>query len=311
MLDKAKSGDDEKPEIAFTDYADLYARDVIAHNKGKERELEILAVLRPAFDPLLLSAIDRDRVRGWMTDRASHVSAATTNREVDLLKAMLRDAVPKYLKVSPIYGMKRLRIVKPRRRLMTGQEEKRLLEKADHVERALLLLGLDGLIRMASILDLQQSDRKGGWIRVNDPKSGNPYDVALSARCAAALDAITVKGDAYYFDRYRGAKTARDRRSRVRRAVKLLCKRADVLYGKAKGGLTFHWATRRTGATKLVVDKKAPIPAVMKQGNWVKPNVLLEIYADADKAAQRKAIDSLTPHSRGKRKTPVKSGPKR
>jgi hypothetical protein len=61
-----------------------------------------------------------------MTARRRHVAAVTVNREIDLLKAMLRDAVPKYLSASPIVGLARLKTFKPRRRLLLPAEEKRL-----------------------------------------------------------------------------------------------------------------------------------------------------------------------------------------
>jgi len=80
-----------------------------------------------------------------------------------------------------------------------------------------------------------------------------------------------------------------------------LCDRAGVLYGRKRGGITFHWATRRTGATRLVVDRKASIPAVQRQGNWKTADVLLSIYTEADRQAQRAAI--LPPRSRSKRKS--------
>jgi hypothetical protein len=44
---------------------------------------------------------------------------------------MLRDAAPKYLTASPLVGMKRLRIVQPKRRLMTPTEERKLLAVGD------------------------------------------------------------------------------------------------------------------------------------------------------------------------------------
>lgn len=288
------------PAIRFSKYAETYERDVIALRRGQERERELLKVLRWHFGDELLSVLDRERVQLFMRVRRQKVSAATVNREVDLLKSMLRDAVPKYLSVSPIVGLKRLHSVTPKRRLMTADEEAKLLKVADTVETALLVLGVDGLVRLSDLLDLRAEDRRGAWLFIRDPKGGEPYEIALSARARKALDALSPDGP-YYFARYRRAQTERDRRMRVRRMLMKLCARAGVVYGKAKGGITFHWATRKTGATRLVVKHGAPIPAVQRQGNWKSPDVLLRIYAEADREAQQAAI-GLPSRSRSGRK---------
>lgn len=290
-----------QPSIRFAKYAATYTTDVIVHRRGAERERELVKPLVRFFGDDLMHAIDQDRVRVYMTARREDdVSARTVNREIDLLKSMLRDAVPKYLESSPLTGMKRLRVIPPKRRLLTPAEERRLLQHADPVETALLVLGIDGLIRLNDLLDLQRSDRHGLWLYVSDPKGGEPYEVVLTVRAARALEALPDTGP-YYFTRYRGAKTDRDRRARVRRALMALCAAAHVKYGKAAGGITFHWATRKTGATRLIAAR-APVPAVQRQGNWKTPDVLMSIYAEADRQSQRQAI-RFPMRSRSKRKS--------
>lgn len=290
------------PAIRFNKYAATYETDTIAHRKGAEREISALKPLVAFFGADLLTVIDVDRVKAYHTFRRPTCSGRTINREVDLLKAMLRDAVPKYLNASPLVGMKRLAIVKPRRRLMTVTEEEKLLKVGDPIDRALLILAMDGLIRMGDLLDVQRTHRVRGWIYIGDPKSGEPYEVALTPRAAKALDAIPNTGS-YYFAKFRRAENPRDWRGSVRQRLELLCREADVRFGKKAHGLTFHWATRRTGAHRLVVKKKRSIPAVQRQGNWKKPDVLLGIYAEADRQDQRQAIAPLPIRSRSKRKT--------
>ncbi len=290
-----------QPAIRFEKYADTYARDVIPHHRGARRELELLKPLRAFLDRDLLTAIDQDRVRRYMTARTATAGARTINREIDLLKAMLRDAAPKYLTASPLVGMKRLRTIPPKRRLMTAAEERKLLKAGDKIDRALLILGVDCLLRLGDLLDLQRTDRRGRWLYVADPKSGEPYEVFLTARAAKALDAIPDTG-AYYFAKFRRAEKPRDWSSSVRQRLEWLCLEAGVAYGRKDAGITFHWATRRTGATRLVVDRRASIPAVQRQGNWRTPDTLLGIYTQADRKAQQQAV-SFTPRSRRTRKS--------
>lgn len=288
-----------QPAIRFQKYAETYARDVVSHHRGERRERELLKALRGVLDDDLLTAIDQERVRRYMTTRTA--SARTINREVDLLKAMLRDAVPKYLTVSPLVGMKRLRVIPPKRRLMSPTEERKLLHVGDAVDRALLILGVDGLIRLGDLLDIQRTDRKGRWLYVADPKSGDPYEVYLTTRAAAALDAIG-HTKAHYFAKFRVAENVRDWAGAVRKRLKRLCAKAHLPYGRTQHGLTFHWATRRTGATRLIVGQRAAIPAVQRQGNWKTPDTLLSIYTEADRKAQQQAV-SFPARSRSKRKS--------
>jgi integrase len=293
----------EKPAIIFRDYATVYARDVISHHKGALRELELLTTLRAAFDGQPLTAITRDAVRAWMTTRRetrigtsmATVSASTVNREVDLLKALLRDAVPTYLAASPLVGMARLKTVQPRRRVLTLDEERRLLDAcADAQDHALLVLGIDTLQRLGDLLDLQRTDRHGAWIYIRDTKNSDALDIPLSPRAAAALDAIP--GPAlHYFTKFRLADPCRWRHT-VRERLKQLCAIAHVPFGRKNHGITFHWATRRTGATRLVVQKGVPIPVVQHLGNWHRPDVLLAIYTEANRADLAAAVGQGPDH---------------
>lgn len=291
------------PAVRFGKYAESYRDDVIAHRRGAMREREILDVLLVFFAGDLLTSIDQDRVRAYQTHRLqNHVSARTVNREIDLLKGMLRDAVPKYLASSPLAGMKRLRTVPPRRRLMTTTEERALLKVGDVQDRAVLILGIDTLVRLGDLLELERTDRDGIWLYVKDPKGGEPYDVALTKRAAAALDALGKDGT-HYFTKFRRALNPRDWPGSVRQRLEFLCRKAGVVYGRARNGITFHWGTRRTGATRMLVQRRVPLPVVQKQGAWKKPDVLLEIYAEADKRAVLAAVGRFPKRSRAKRKS--------
>jgi len=295
-----------QPAIRFAKYADTYQTDVINRRKGAERETEILQTLVQFFGDDLLTSIDPERVRAYCTARLATktVKPVSVNREVDVLKGILRDAAPKYLPVSPLVGMKRLKIVKPKRRLLQDAEETKLLAVGDPQDRALIILGIDTLARMGDLLDVQRTDRDGVWLYITDPKSGDPYSVALSPRAAAALAAIP--GDSpYYFAKFRLAKNVRDWRGSVRQRLETLCQRAGVPYGKTKGGITFHWATRRTGATRLLIGKGIALPVVQRQGNWKNPDVLLKIYAEAQDGDLLKAVGQkpFTSRSRKTRKT--------
>jgi integrase len=275
-----------RPAIRFAKYAEPYATDTIAHRAGARREREILKQLVAFFGDDLLTAIDRDRVKAYHTVRRTDsppAAAVTINREVDLLKGMLRDAVPKYLSASPLVGMPRLRIVPPRRRYVSAAEFDRLLAVCEDAEdTAILVLGRDGLARLGDLLDLQHSDRDDRLLHIRDPKGGRPYDMVLSDRAAKAVDALGTESP-YLFPKFRKALEPRDWTGSVRQRLEYLCRQAKIPYGRAKHGVTFHWGTRRSGATDLLVKDKQPLPIVQQQGNWKKPHVLLEIYSEVSR----------------------------
>ena len=295
-------------EHLFRIYATRYATDTIATRKGASRELEILKQLRVFFDRYALSQIDRDLVKAYWKTRlaveiqpardgqpARKVTPSTINREVDLLKGMLRDAVGKYLDASPLAGMARLKGPKVRKRRLLGDEEARLLAVGDVQDRALLIVAADTLLRLGNVLDLQRTDRIGDWLTVRDSKNGEPYEVPLSERAAAALDEIPNNGK-FYFSKFRRALNPRDWRSSVRQRLESLCQIATppVPFGQLAGGVTFHGATRKTGATRLLQGAPGrpglPVKTVQQLGNWKTASVLLDIYTEAERSELLAAV---------------------
>ena len=295
------------PAIRFAKYAEPYETDVIAHRKGARRETELLAQLRAFFGEDLLTLIDQDRVRAYQTHRLTSqppVAAVTINREIDLLKGMLRDAVPKYLSASPLAGMKRLRTVPPRRRYTSKREFVRLLHVCeDAQDTAILILGRLTLARLGDLLELKHTDRDPHTRRIlyiADPKNNIPIEVALSDRALTAVDALADNGSAYLFPKFRKAEQSRDWPGSVRQRLEYLCRQADLPYGRAKNGITFHWGTRRSGATDYVRARKN-LKAIQSQGGWKKPDVLLEIYSEVARE-DKLALVGVRPTRRGKAK---------
>jgi integrase len=286
-----------QPAIRFAKYAAPYKTDTIAHRKGARREGELLQQLLRFFGPDLLTVIDQDRVRAYHTFRKADkppAAAVTINREVDLLKGMLRDAVPKYLATSPIRGMARLATVPPRRRYTSEKEFAQLLAVCEDAEdTAILVLGRDSLVRLGDLLDLQHSDRTGALLYIRDPKGGTPYETALSPRAQAAVTAIDASTSRYLFPKFRRALNERDWPGSVRQRLEYLCGQADLDYGRTANGITFHWGTRRSGATDLLMTRGKKLPAVQRLGNWKKPDVLLEIYTEVTTADLLEAVDAV------------------
>lgn len=282
-----------RPVIRFDRYAATYTTDVLDLLRGKDRERELVQTLRAFFDDWLLTQIDRDAVRTYHAARRhAGVTASTVNREVDTLKRMLRDAVPKYLERSPLAEMPKFQTVPFVSRLLSYEEEPRLLAACqDAQDTALLTLGIDLMVRLGDLIDLERRDRcdaegqpraEGGFVIVRHSKTGAAYVACLTARCVTALDAIPADGPTarFYFAKFRRANNPRDWRGSVRQRLEYLCKTATppIPFGRKHGGITFHSATRATGATRYNVHDKVPAKIVMAQGGWKRPETMQRYY---------------------------------
>lgn len=300
---------------AFAEWARWYLAHVVAGRRSAERDASIVEMWIRVFAGASLTDVTRARVREWLTLQRETPRTAkptrpggkertlgkpnvhTLNREVAVLKAMLQSAVEHgKLEASPLYGMPLLEGKKVKRRLLTPEEEQRLQGELAPADWALFLVGSTGLVRLGDILDLRWDDDHGDELYVAFPKMGEPYTVPVAKRLRSALATVPRNGSEYIFAHRRLADTERDRAGSVRQAFKKACRRAKVPYGRDRGGVTFHWATRRTGASRMLA-KGVDIPAVQRLGNWASPTTLLGIYAEAMPPNVRRAVDLVAPPS--------------
>ena len=118
----------------------------------------------------------------YATARLKDVEPSTVNREIDVLKAMLREAVPTFLKASPPVGLKRLRVVKKKKkkkRVLTPGEEVRLLAEIQRADQTLYIVAVDTLMRLGNVLNLKWAKIQRGAVWLEDSKTG-PYAIPAS-----------------------------------------------------------------------------------------------------------------------------------
>jgi hypothetical protein len=101
-----------KDEISFGAFADWYEKNVSVHKRNADRERSMIRRFQRDLGDLPLIEITRERVQEWITTRREAVSASTVNRETELLKHMMGQAVPKYLPANPLSRLGRLRTLK-------------------------------------------------------------------------------------------------------------------------------------------------------------------------------------------------------
>jgi integrase len=301
---------------------DVYEKKLATH-RGADREREIVNRFVRDLGQLPIDAITTDVVETWRETRrrtattVKHFggpkgkphtfpkpSARTVNNEVGVLKQILNAAAPKYVPTSPIRGLPNLKVVIPKRHVMTDDEEVKIFRRLEPVDRAIVMVGLEALVRPGDVIDLRRADDHDEVLYIRDPKNGQPIEVPVSRRLRAALDAVPVdpRQPEWYFPTRRRAKSERTRSASIAKALRSACKRAGVAYGRKVDGVTLHWATRRTGATRMLRRLGEQGIAVVQQiGGWKNVNVLLGIYRDVSTAEKRAAVEAVAPRGKAAR----------
>src|SRR6185295_1085988 len=234
--------------LTFRTFAAWYELHEIPQHRGAYRERQILPRLVEAFGDVLLTEMTPALVIEWRTTRLKtptrvahyggpkgkpHTFPAptprTVNREVGLLQQIMTAAVDAgHLTASPLTGLADLAAAPIRRRTMGLDEERRLLPELAVDDRAILLVGLDALVRLGDILDLRREDDHGGHLEIRHPKNEVPLCVPVSARLRKALDAVEIDPDnpEWYFPRRRQAATDQARARVYIKALQRACDRA-------------------------------------------------------------------------------------
>lgn len=291
-----------KPAISYVEFAEWYATHEVAHHRGADKERSILTQLAVYFSRFsMLSAIDADTVKEWMTWRKRTVEPATVNRELDVLKQLLAAAVPRYLEHSPIVGLRRFRVIETEPRILTLDEEDRLLNVCGPADRAFLVTAIDTLWRLSNVVQLQwpQVKHEARMVVPLNAKvkhDGNP----ITDRMNDALAQLSQDRPWVFpqFHQEREAKTAA--KNRAIRHFLHLCQLAGVPHSRAAHGVTFH-SLRHTGATRAL-QHGASVRTVMKLGGWKDERSVMRYVhaADLDVRAAAESISQRPPRSREK-----------
>lgn len=285
-LGKAARG---KPTIGFSSFARWYETHVISTQRGHDKGRSMLRQLERYFSRFDdLAAITVPVVKEWMTWRKASVGPSTVNRELAVLKPMIKAAVPTYLDHSPLAGLGRLRAPETEPRVLTHEEEERLLAVCGPQERAFILTALDTLLRLGSVLYLKWPQVKLDR-RVILPLNAKVSTGAkpISSRLLAALTDLK-PSDGYVFAQFhlKGHGPSAAKNQAIRR-FDYLCRAANIPRGRAVEGLTFH-CLRHTGATRAL-QAGASIRTVMNLGGWKDERMVLRYCHATDSDVQHAA----------------------
>jgi len=155
---------------------------------------------------------------------AKPVKPATVNRELDVLKSILSKAVEwgKLLE-SPARMVKRLRVDNRRTRILSDDEQRRLLAVCPKKLRALVMLALITGGRIGELLALRWDQTNDGFLTFLETKNGKVRRIPIGPSIAAVLAALP-KVHPWVFTNARTEKPFKS----VRQVFGRACERAGI-----------------------------------------------------------------------------------
>ena len=256
---EGRHGIRRQPDITFRQFAETYMRDhAEVHKRSAERDRYTLKILNVHFGALILHEITTHRIEQFKRERltgrwrahgqkgpSKPIKPATVNREVDTLKSILSKAVEwGKLAVSPARGIRRLKVDNARTRILTDDEQGRLLAAARPKLRAIILLALITGARIGELLTLRWEDVEDDALTFMETKNGRARRLPLSPAIAALLKALP-RQHAYVFT---NAQTGEAYTS-VRHAFDRAVTRAGIM----TGDVTLH-TLRHTALSRMIAD---------------------------------------------------------
>ena len=191
-----------------------YASEVSPSKKGARWEQIRLQLLeRYPLASIPIGRLSAEDLAQWRDQRAEEVSAASVNRELNLLSAVFERARLEWglLRINPVRDIKRPRNPRPRDRRISDEEIERVLlalgfdecepvETAQHQVAVAFLLAIETALRLGELMALRREhvhlDRR--YLVVADSKNGDRREVALSTRAVALLKLLAGNGETVF-----------------------------------------------------------------------------------------------------------------
>lgn len=213
-LEKVSLGviSEEEPQapVLFETFADEFIK---KHSELNKRPASVrsdrnsLTHLKPYFKNKYLAAISPELVEGYKASRKGHVSPASINRELALLKTIMAKAVEwRRISVNPIAGkaVRKFPEGEKEMRFLTAVESRRLINSATGHLKPFLIIALNTGMRRNEILTLKWENldiNKGEIVvRPEVSKSKKRRVVPMNGEVAAAILKIEKRSPYVFFN---------------------------------------------------------------------------------------------------------------
>ncbi len=227
----------------FAAVCDRYMEHAKKSKRSWKRDEDTLKVARAFFRKKQIDEISAWDIERLKAARAETVTKSTVNRDTAVLKRLFNLAVDwGLLDKNPLKKVALYRIEEKLMRVLTDEEERRLIEASAPHFKPLVVVAINTGMRRSELLGLlwEQVDLRTGTITVKHSKSGRVRHVPINKTAHEALEGIPGLHDGHVF-RYRGL-PVQDVKTAFLKAVK----RAGIPRCR------FH-DLRHTFATRLVL----------------------------------------------------------
>ena len=238
----------------------------------------ILRWLDPYLRGALLADIDRARIEQIANEKAEQSSHSTANRNLALIRAILRRATREWEWLDKAPMVRMFRTSKRRIRWITQEEAKRLLTALPSHQRHMATFGLATGLRQRNVSLLQWSqvdlDRRIAWIHSDQAKAKKAIAVPLNEDALAVLESLKGTHDQYVFT-FRGNPVWQVNTKAWRNAVK-------------KAGIEdFRWHDLRHTWASWHVQSGTPLHVLQELGGWESVEMVRRYaHLNADHLAQ-------------------------
>lgn len=247
----------EIPNLTLAELFDRYGREVSKGKKGERWEVIRLSTFkRDRIALVRLRHLDSPQAADWQQRRLEAVKSATVRRERNLMNNVFEIARKewKWITKNPFEGVRRPKDGKPRDRVASAAEQRKLLKGASPELGRVITIALETAMRCKEIAS--NPPIAGRIAKLGDSKTGEGRDVPLSRKAL---------------------KTWRE-------PIRLTADSISVLFARLCGregiaGLTFH-DLKHTAMTML--SKKLDPWELAKMTGNKDMNLLLRVYYKMD-----------------------------
>jgi integrase len=185
-----------RPEpVAFASFADDWLERDSPDKKSKDRDRDIVAMLKVAWRGLELGAVTTELIEGYKARRRKHRAPATVNKELQVIKRLFKKAHQwGRIGANPAVTVEKLRVNNGRVRFLETDEVRRLEENLPEWLRPIVTFALFTGARRGEILKLTWNDvdTKRELLTFRDTKNGETGHVEMNERVKAMLEALPV-----------------------------------------------------------------------------------------------------------------------
>jgi integrase len=273
-------------KVTFGEFGERYMEHAKTNKRSWLRDEQMLENLYGFFGKeRQFGEITPVNIEGYKVHRRAKVSGSTVNRELALLKRMFNLAITwdLFLNVNPVRKVKFFREYNTGLRVVSPEEEKKLLESASPYLQDLIRFALNAGLRIGEIFSLRWSnvDLNKGLLTIFSPKTEKLREVPINSETRKVLEAwwLGKKNEVVFYNPETG-KPFVD----LKAGFGLACEKAGI------SGVTWH-TLRHTFASRLV-NRGVDIVTVKELLGHSSISVTMR-YAHTNFDSKRAAVEKL------------------